>query len=110
MAQLVRRQSKQSDLLSSRIEEPRPEVRIAQHPAPWSGKHQLAGGLPGQVVRQLVGQEAGDRRLAGKGIGVRALVWGAQRCAAMSSARCSGVRAAAVTASPIMVCSGVAGL
>lgn len=62
--QLVRRQSNQSDLLRSRIEEPRPEVRIAQHPALWSGKHQIAGGLPGQVVRQLVGQEAGDRNRA----------------------------------------------
>ena len=58
------RQSKQSDLLCSRIEEPRPEVRIAQHPALWSGKHQIAGSLPGQVVRQLVGQEAGDRNRA----------------------------------------------
>ena len=51
-------------LLRSRIEEPRPEVRIAQHPALWSGKHQIGGGLPGQAVRQLVGQEAGDRNRA----------------------------------------------
>jgi hypothetical protein len=42
VAQLVRRQSKQSDLLHSRIEEPRPELRIAQHAALWSGKHQIA--------------------------------------------------------------------
>jgi hypothetical protein len=36
VAQLVRRQSKQSDLLRSRIEEPRPEVRIAQNAALWT--------------------------------------------------------------------------
>ena len=62
--QLVRRQTRESGLLRGRVEEPRPEVRVAQHPALWSGKHQIAGRLSGEVVRQLVGQEAGDRNRA----------------------------------------------
>ena len=57
--QLVRREPGQPCLLGGGVEEPRTEVRIAQHPALWSGKHKIAGGLPSQMVRQLVGQEAG---------------------------------------------------
>jgi hypothetical protein len=33
-------------------------------PPSWCCKHQIAGRLPGQLVRQLVGQEAGDRNRA----------------------------------------------
>jgi hypothetical protein len=41
--QLVRREPGQPCLLGGGVEEPRTEVRIAQHPALWSGKHQIAG-------------------------------------------------------------------
>jgi hypothetical protein len=53
VAQLVRRQSKQSDLLRSRIEEPRPEIGVPQHAAFGGGEHEIAGEARAEAWRHL---------------------------------------------------------